>query len=104
MSTLGKILAVLNVLAAAAFFCLVALDWGMHRAWSRAVFQHDLVIQGLPVDDKQTDVDGQNVAGLITPGMLQQLVPGADTTIKTQEAEVSRRKDQLRAEVNATPN
>src|SRR6516162_5064935 len=39
MSLFGKILAVVNIFAAAAFFYLVAADWGERQKWTYAVFR-----------------------------------------------------------------
>src|SRR5262249_6796367 len=58
MSLLGKILAIFNVLAAVAFFYVASIDWAKHEAWADAALQHDLVIQGLPVDDQERDAQG----------------------------------------------
>src|SRR5262249_13446498 len=46
MSTLGKILIILNILAGAGFGALVLLDYNKRQAFSYAVFRNDLAIQG----------------------------------------------------------
>ncbi len=58
MSLLGKILALVNILAAVGFIYLAASDYGKRQQWSYAVYRHDLAINGLPLDEKEVDVDG----------------------------------------------
>ena len=43
MGLLGKILAILNVLAAIGFLVVAFMDYGKQRAWSTAVFQQELL-------------------------------------------------------------
>ena len=59
MSLLGKILAVLNILAAGAYLYLADMDYGLRRAWSYAVFRYDVALQGMPVDKEDRDVNGR---------------------------------------------
>jgi hypothetical protein len=59
MSVLGKILALLNIVAAAVFFYVAVMDYGRHKNWSYAIGKMELAHQGLPTDDKETDVQGQ---------------------------------------------
>jgi hypothetical protein len=56
MTMLGRILAVLNVLAAAAFAFLFLMDHGKRQAWSYAVFRHDLAYQGLPLKEDRANL------------------------------------------------
>lgn len=52
MSTLGKILIILNALAAIGFFVIAGMDYRARQNWAYAVFRHELAINGLPLDDK----------------------------------------------------
>jgi hypothetical protein len=96
MSTLTKVLAVLNVFAAIAFVALAAAAWGKRNAWSYAVFRHDLLINGLPVDDRQTNVDGVPVASLIGSQTLQEIFGGAGEPVRTQADAAQKRLESLR--------
>jgi hypothetical protein len=40
MSALGKLLAVLNVLAAIAFVVIAGMDWGQRQRWAYAAYLH----------------------------------------------------------------
>jgi hypothetical protein len=57
MSTLGKVLAILNVLAAILLFVFAGMDYGEARAARYAVFRHEIVVHGLPVDNKEQWVE-----------------------------------------------
>ena len=53
MSTLGKILMVLNGLVAIAFLCLAAIDWGTRQLWAYQVFKAEVALRGLPLDEQE---------------------------------------------------
>jgi hypothetical protein len=53
MSTLGKILTFLNVLAAIGLFILAGKDYSEFRQARYAVFRHEIYLTGLPVDNKE---------------------------------------------------
>ena len=53
MSGFGKLLAVLNVLAAIAFVVFAGMDWGQRQRWAYAAYLHDVIVDGLPIDDKE---------------------------------------------------
>src|SRR5438552_12773650 len=57
MSIAGKILAIFNVLAAIAFVIVAGLDWGQRERWAYAVYRHDLLVDGLPIDAKELGPD-----------------------------------------------
>jgi chromosome segregation ATPase len=97
MTTLNKVLAVLNALAAIAFLCVAGLDYGARQAWMFAVLQQDFVLHGLPVDDNEKDVEGRPVFQLVGKRMQDQLFAGlAGPKISTQGAEVEERKKAVR--------
>jgi methyl-accepting chemotaxis protein len=57
MSIAGKILAIFNVLAAIAFIVVAGMDWGQRERWSYAVYRHDLLVDGLPIDAQELGPD-----------------------------------------------
>ncbi len=111
MSLLGKILAGLNIVAAIAFACLVALDWGQRQKWTYAVFRQDLTLNGLPVDDAEHDADGVRLVDQISDQTFKELfnpVGGASANPsaedKTQMGEVRRLKTRLQGEIDSAPD
>jgi len=92
------ILGGLNVVAAIAFMALAAMSYGAryHRTYN--VFRYDLAIQGLPVDDAETDAEGQRSAAKLTPDTLKKLFPSGNP-VSTQKAEVEARYAQLQADL-----
>src|SRR5262249_32493682 len=103
MSLFGKILAVFNVLAAVAFFYVASIDWAKHEAWADAALQHDLLIQGLPVDDKEPDAQGNSRVENLRESALRQMLKSTPV-VKTQVAEVNRVHDLIQNKINAQDN
>lgn len=103
MSILGKVLAVLNVLAAIAFLCLAALDYGKRQAWMFAVLQQDFILRGLPVDENHKDVNGRPLVNALGNRMQKELFAGLSGPVKTQKDEVENRYKALRGEIDAAP-
>jgi hypothetical protein len=101
MSTLGKVLAVLNVLAAIGLFTVAALNYGQRQAWTTAVFQQDLLISGLPINETQVDVEGKPIVSQLGKGILQKLFSGAGEPVRTQLAEVKQRHDRLAQSIDS---
>ena len=93
MGLLGKILAVLNVLAAVGFLVLAVMDYGKQRAWSTAIFQEDLLRDGLPVDATEQDADGEVISKKIGDYTKQQLM--GSNPVTTQLDEVTKRQSAL---------
>src|SRR5262249_16339730 len=99
MSILGKVLVILNVLAALVFVYLAAVDWGKRQDLSYKVFRNELIFNGLPVDDEEggSRVPPVRLASQISTQTLNEMY-GAATggeelggeKVKTQEAEVTR--------------
>src|SRR5436305_5740410 len=52
MATFGKVLAVFNVLAAIGFIVVAGMDYNKRQSWAYSHFTHQLVVYGLPIDDK----------------------------------------------------
>ena len=99
MSLLGKILAVLNVLAAMGLVYLLALDMGQRQRWAYDYFLHDLFINGLPLDDKEQEGDIVKVTRLNPP--TSDLIFQKKYPVQTQMEEVERVKEILRGSVDA---
>jgi hypothetical protein len=100
MPLLGKVLTVCNLVAALAFFCLAAADWGARHKWAYAVFEHDLAIQGLPLTADETDVQGnRRVADLGTAALQKLFQPVGGNPVKTQEEEIDRLQNHFRGEI-----
>ncbi len=89
MSLLGKILAFLNILGVGGFFYLATLTMAKHKAWQQANFRHDLIINGLPLNDNETDKQGLLITDELTDSILQELFPQGQR-VKTQIEEVRR--------------
>jgi hypothetical protein len=78
MSLFGKILAVVNILAAIAFLVLAARDYGHRQEVTYQVFHAERVINGLPVD-AQDDSDnpvGGPLVDQIGPRLLEDIYSG----------------------------
>ncbi len=99
MGLLGKILAILNVLAAIGFLAVAVMDYGKQRAWSTLVFQEDLLRDGLPLDDTEKDFNGEVISKKIGTYTLQQLLTGGQP-VTTQVAEVRQRQSALNDAIN----
>lgn len=100
MSLLGKILAGLNVLAAAAFVYLAIADWGQRQAWTYAVYRLGLSLDGLPVDADDTDLEGARTLDRLSPATVRALFPSGEAPPgNTQVGEVQRVHTALRQEV-----
>jgi hypothetical protein len=98
MSLTGKLLAVLNVLAALGAVALLAMAYGKQRSWQYAVFAQDVLIDGLPLDDKQTDDQG-NILADDARELPKTFFPAGNPV--TQEAEVRRVQGDLQGKLNA---
>lgn len=100
MSLLGKILAGLNVLAAAAFVYLALGDWSQRQAWTYAVYRLGLTLDGLPVDADDTDLEGASRAERLSPATVGALFPSGDAPPEiTQAGEVRRVHAALRQQI-----
>ena len=58
MSLVGKIFAILNVLAAIGFVIIAGMDYSQRHRWAYTVYRHQLLLDGLPIDDAEKDADG----------------------------------------------
>jgi hypothetical protein len=96
MSLFGKILAILNVVAAIAFFFLAMMDYAKRQAWADLALQRAVQLEGLPVDDKEPDTDGVPRASELRDAFLARLFQdsGGDPS-RTQVQEVEKVKAKL---------
>jgi hypothetical protein len=101
MSLLGKVLAVLNVLAAAAFFYLMAVDYGVHHRWAYTAFRFGLTLNGPPVDANVTGVQGVKEVEDIDPQTENKLKQVGGQPLKTQEEEVKRVQGILQQQIDS---
>jgi len=94
MSLLGKLLAILNVLAAVLFVAVAGLDWMQRQRWEYVVFRHDLFVDGLPIDDKEKGPDlAPRVTKFTEPWFGQMFQhAGGGSAVKTQTDEVNNLK------------
>jgi hypothetical protein len=94
MGMFGKVLAILNLLAAIGFVALVTLDYSRRNSWSFVVLQADFIIKGLPVDDKEVDAENRPVVSLLVKEMEKALF-ASGSPVKTQVEEVRKRKQSV---------
>lgn len=99
MSLFTKILAFLNLLGIAALAYLATMTYAKRQAWAYAVFRHDLVLQGLPLDPADTDSLGRPYVDNLGEETLRELFPAAPVT--SQQAEVERVHNALQGQVSA---
>jgi hypothetical protein len=104
MSLFGKILAILNVVAAIGFIYMAASDYSKRQQWSYAVFRHDLAMNGLPVDENQKDVDGNQIFKNLNQATLTDVFQQAGgQPVKTQLEEVNKKKSEVIGKIDAEP-
>lgn len=107
MSLFGKILAVLNVLAAIAFFSIGAMDYSHRTQWSYSHFRHQLALHGMPVDknDDAWRLDGRSIKTDLTENTLKDIYQtvGNDPSL-TQVEELSKLQAAIQNEINQAPD
>jgi hypothetical protein len=104
MTLLGKILAVLNVVAAVAFATLLVLAYGKRQQWSTEVFVTDVRLQGLPSEKENLDPTvptGRFPSQFLDDAMLKTVFAGAGEPVRTMEEEVQRLKNKLPGDIDA---
>lgn len=103
MSLLGKILAILNVFAVVGALVLMAMSYAKRHVWEYAVFRQDLMINGLPLDDKEIDAQQQPAIEKVGAKTQQDLFKQASPRdpVATQVAEVERVKSQLDSQIQS---
>lgn len=99
MTTLGKVLLVLNLLAVAAFIGVAARNHEIREAWAFSGFRHDLVVTGLPLTEAENR-DLYRVLGPLDGPILVNLFQGIEGgPVRTQVDEVKRLQEQFRDEL-----
>src|SRR5262245_40941566 len=98
MSLLGKLLAVLNLLAAAGFLYLASASYSARQAWIYAAFRYDLALDGLPVDEAEKDENGDPMHLKVTPQLANELA--GNDQVRTQEAALDRRRNEIFARLD----
>jgi hypothetical protein len=105
MSLLGKIIAILNVVAATVFLVVAWLDWAQRERWAYAVFRHDLLVEGLPIDDKELDQDLHPRVNKLRASTLDEIFQAAGGShVKTQTEEVNRLRSLVQSKIDGAPN
>lgn len=100
MSLLGKILAILNVLAAAVFCYMAIMDYGKRQAWSYAVYRHQLALRGLPLTDTETDREGNRLFQDLDDDTRQDLFRQASPPVRTQAEAVQGVQQDLQGKID----
>lgn len=97
MSILGKILAIFNVFAIIGVLVLLGMNYAKRLSWEYAVFRQDLMINGLPLDETETDAQQQPIVEKIgektQQDLFKQVYP--PQPVPTQEKELNRVKQEL---------
>jgi hypothetical protein len=101
MATFGKVLAVINVLAAIAFLWLAGMDYSKRQNWAYAYYRGQLGLNGLPVDANDPGRQpGQDVSKSLGKGVIADLFRGQGPTVNTQVEEVTRRQNEVGKEID----
>jgi hypothetical protein len=91
MATLGKVLAVFNVLAAIGFLTLAGMDYNKRQGWAYSYFRHQTAVNGLPVDAKDDSwrLPGRTITDAMGKDGRAELFKGVGgPAVATQEEEV----------------
>lgn len=90
MATLGKVLAVFNVLAAIGFLVVAGMDYNKRQSWAFSHFMHQIAVTGLPLDkdDDTGRLPGRTISDQFGKDANKELFPGGNGP-KTQEEEVA---------------
>jgi hypothetical protein len=105
MALLGKILIVLNVLAAAVFAWLGAADYAQRRNWAQDGFRHELAVNGLPVDKTELDpLSNRPEVDRLDKNTLEQVFQGVGQPVQTQLEEVDAVHDRLKRKLSGLPD
>jgi hypothetical protein len=99
MSLLGKILAVLNILAVIAFLIIGGMAYSKRQAWAYLGFRAELMSDGIPLDDKELDKEGYPRKDKLHEKTVAELFGGEP--VHTQVKEVERVKGLLDAQIGA---
>jgi hypothetical protein len=93
MGMLGKVLAIVNVVAAVAFIVVAGLDYSQRQRWSFACLEQDFQLDGLPVDSDELTEEGIPKIDFVTDRVRRDLFAAAPgTQSRTQIEEVEQRR------------
>lgn len=103
MSLLGKLLAFLNIVFILGTLALFGMNFAKRQNWEYAVFRHDLMMDGLPLDEAEKDALQQPAVSKIGEQTKQELFKQTSPpqAVTTQEAEVQRVKGQLDGQIQS---
>jgi hypothetical protein len=100
MSLFGKIVALFNIFGAVALFFLAAMVQVKRETWTYNVLQHELVLHGMPLNEKETDRLGRPHVEQISNETRTALFAGAGEPVETQVKEVENVRARLVAKLN----
>jgi len=102
MATLGKVLAVFNVLAAIGFLVVAGMDYNKRQSWAYSHFLHQVAVNGLPLDkdDDTGRLPGRTVSDQFGKDASKQLFPPSGGPL-TQVDEVTGTVTAFKNAVNA---
>jgi hypothetical protein len=98
MSLLGKVLLVLNLIAAVAVAVLGAMNYGKRQEWAHAVFREDRAIWGLPLNAEERDKDQVLLVNKFHEDDLKEQFP--QQPVKTQIEEVERKQKEVEKQID----
>ncbi len=101
MTWLGKILAVLNIVATLAFVYLAFQDYAKREAWAYANYVHDVAVNGLPLDDKVIDDRESPLKYRLANETKNEWFGSNGGPVATQVEEVNRVKGLVDAKIGA---
>jgi hypothetical protein len=102
MKLFGYILAVLNIVGALAFVVVGLMDYAKREAWAYANFTHDVLVDGLPLDEKQLDPYETPLRYKLSDGTLKAWFP--TNPVSTQVDEVKRVKSLADGQIATASN
>jgi hypothetical protein len=96
MSLLGKILALLNLFGALGLIVLASMTYSKRQGWSYSLLRHGIVLDGLPLDEKEETPNGVPIVDQLSENTLRGLFQSVGgNPVKTQIQEVQRVKQAL---------
>jgi hypothetical protein len=103
-SLIRTILAVLNVLGAMAFIAMAGMDYAKRQTWSNAALLHDVAINGLPLDNNETNDNNEKIVDLLGETGKNDAFAGQPRPVATQLEEVAFVKSRLDGAIAANPD
>ena len=88
MATLGKVLAVFNVLAAIGFLYVAGIDYNKRQSWAFSHYMHQLAVNGLPLDkdDDTGRLPGRTISEQFGKDASKQLFPSGNAPLTLVDA------------------